>query len=243
MKNYREKGDYVCMKNLENMLTLSISYGSETDMDQYNIIGSLGKSVLENINREYNHPYWKKICKSSFEGKENNFDKKVPDELKRISLSLNIDPYLGKKGICDNIMYLSKADKELIKESAQKRQKIRMTAELGNLNDFTTDKLPNLMCRNRELLQNDPTNYIDVGMSYYKDEQGAIWCFTDDMYSTILETGTNPYNRTSLPNSFKTKLTNQIQVLKDLGLDPKTGYATNDVPRIFSTGVRQDNRE
>ena len=234
MKMYREKGDYVSMKNLENMLILSISYGSEIDMDQYNIIGSLGKSVLENINREYTHPYWKKICKSSFEGRENNFDKNIPDELKRISLSLNIDPYLGKRGICENINDLTKADKEMIKESAQKRQKIRMVAELGRLSDFTNDKIPNLICRNRELLQNDPTNYIDIGMSYYKDDQGAIWCFTDDMYSTILENGFNPYNRTSLPNSFKNKLTNNIQVLKDLGLDPKSGYATNEVSRIFS---------
>ena len=237
MKFYSTKKDFVSMKTLENMLVLAISYGSELDMEQYNLLGFTGKIVLENINKEYNQPYWRKICKSSFGGKEDNFDKNIPDNLKRTALSLNIDPYLGKKGICESISQLSKADKELIKETMQKRQKYRMTAALGNINDFMDETVPTLRCRNGNLLQNDVNSYIDIAISSYKDDQGAIWCFTDDNYSNILENGTNQYNGTKIPESFKNDIQNKIKILKDLGMEPKTGYAAADFPRLFSQSI------
>lgn len=221
MKSYKTNGRIIAMQELERMLLASIAVGVQLDQDQLNIISTLGQTTLDAVMKEYEVPYWRKICKSSH--------KVAPQPLRNLAMSLNIDPDMGHDAICDNISRLSKADKEALKEAARKRQQLRMASNLGMVNEFQNENIPVLVCRNKSLLQHDPNDYNDIDSIAYRDDQGAIWCFTSDSFASLLESGINPYNSTMLPQLFKDQLEYQISVLKKLGKTPS--------PTTFSSSI------
>jgi hypothetical protein len=231
MRDYKNTGKIVLVQELEKILLSSISVGTQLDMDQFNIISVMGKDILESVTREYEKPYWSKICKSS------NRDK-IPDPLRKLAISLNVDPTLSQNAVCESITALSKSDKEALKEAARKRQQLRMNANLGHINEFIGDKTPTLVCRNKSLLPHDPLDYNDIDIAYYRDQQGAVWCFGSDSFESLLETGINPYNSVELPESFKDELKYRILVLKRLGINStELGVYASKIPITFSESI------
>lgn len=234
MRAYRNLSRIIAVQELEHMLLTSISVGSQLDQDQLSIVSVMGPDILNAVNREYEQPYWRKICKSS------NSHSETPEPLRRLAISLNIDPSMSQSAICDNINKLSKADKEALKEASRKRQQTRMSGDLGYMNEFLNGKIPSLICRNKSLLPHDPFDYNDIDIAYYRDDQGAVWCFTSDNFAAILENGINPYNSTILPTSFKEQLQYQINVLKRLGIDANNGEIgiySSRIPILFSDSI------
>lgn len=234
MRAYRNMGRIIAVQELEKMLTSSISVGTQLDQDQLSIISIMGRDILDSVTKEYEQPYWRKICKSP------NPNGDTPEPLRRLAISLNIDPTMSQAAICESINTLSKSDKEALKEAARRRQQLRMAGDLGTMNEFLNGKVPNLVCRNKSLLQQDPFDYNDIDLAYYRDDQGAIWCFGSDSFATILESGVNPYNSTVLPNSFKEELRYRIDVLKRLGVDAsrgEIGVYTSKIPITFTKSI------
>lgn len=232
MREYRNANQTIALQELENMLLSSISLGSELDRDQLSIISTMGQDILEAVMKEYEQPYWRKICKSS------NHNIEIPESLRRLAISLNIDPSLSQTTICDKITTLSKADKEALKEAARRRQQLRMNSELGHVNDFLHDKIPNLVCRNKALLPQDPLDYNDLDLAYYRDEQGAVWCFGSDSFSSLLEDRVNPYNSTILPPYFIEELRYRIDALRRLGIyADEVGIYASKIPITFSSAL------
>jgi hypothetical protein len=234
MRGYRNLGRIIAVQELERMLLSSITVGAQLDQDQLSIVSVMGPDILNAVTHEYEQPYWRKICKSP------NPKGETPEPLRRLAISLNIDPSMSQSAICDNINTLSKADKEVLKDASRKRQQIRMAGDLGYMNEFLNGKIPNLVCRNKSLLPHDPFDYNDIDIAYYRDDQGAVWCFGSDSFATILESGVNPYNSTVLPTSFKEQLQYQINVLKRLGVDAsrgEIGIYTSRIPITFSRSI------
>lgn len=227
MRTYRNDSRLIAVQELERMLLSSVSIGTQLDQEQLNIISIMGADILAAVTKEYDQPYWRKICKSGTGD--------TPEQLRRLAMSLNIDPNMSQAAICESINTLSKSDKEELKEAAKRRQQTRMDSDLGKMNEFLNGKTPNLVCRNKALLPHDPSEYNDIDIAYYRDDQGAIWCFTSDNFAAILESGVNPYNSTILSPSFKEELQYQIAALKRLGLDV-TGGAIK-IPTTFSTAI------
>lgn len=234
MRAYRNMGRILAVQELERMLLSSIAVGTQLDQDQLSIISVMGQDVLEAVTREYEQPYWRKICRAP------NTSGATPEPLRRLAISLNIDPTMSKSAICESISNLSKADKEALKDAARRRQQIRLASNLGTMNEFLGGKIPNLVCRNKSLLPHDPFDYNDIDIAYYRDDQGAIWCFGSDAFQSILESGVNPYNSTLLPESFKQQLRYQIDVLKRLGVDAsrgEIGIYSSRIPITFSQSI------
>lgn len=231
MKKYRATGNVVVVNELQNMLISSISRGTQLDQDQLAIVSVMGQEILNSITKEYEQPYWRKICKNS------NTTEAVPapERLRRLAISLNLDPSMTKAGLCANISNLAKADKESLKQAARRRQQLRMAANVGSMNDFVGDQTPTIVCRNRQLMLNDPINYNDIDLAYYKDASGAVWCFTSDSFSSLLETGVNPYNMVKLPDSFKDQLRHQVEVLDRLGIN-NTIYSSR-IPNTYDKAI------
>ena len=232
MKGYRERGYILPVQELEKMLLSAIAVGTQLDQDQLAIVSVMGRDILTSINKEYEQPYWRKICISP--GGD------TPEPLRKLAISLNIDPTMSKSTICDNINNLSKADKDALKEAARRRQQLRLAADMGTINEFVGGKIPNLVCRNKALLQNDPLNYNDIDLAYYRDDQGAIWCFGSDSFASVLESGINPYNGTILPDSFKIQLADQINALKRLGINAdrgEIGIFNSKIPITFDKAI------
>lgn len=233
MKSYKSLNHILPFQELERMLILSISLGTQLDKDQLQLISFMGQDLLESVRKEYEQPYWRKICKGSD-------TIEVPESLRRLALSLNIDHTVGKKSVCDAIENLSKADKELLKEAARKRQQARISSDLSSTNEFLNEKVPVLSCRNKSLLSKDPFEYNDLDIAYYKDEQNLVWCFTSDTFENLKETGINPYNFSPLPESFKLQIDYQIKSLKSLGINAdkgEFGIYSSHTPLTFSESI------
>src|SRR5262249_21155172 len=99
-------------------------------------------------------------------------------------------------------------------------------------------KTANLVCRNKALLPNDPLDYNDIDLAYYRDDQGAVWCFASDTFDSLLENGVNPYNNTVLPNSFIEELRYRITILKRLGIDATAnGIYVSRIPTTFARSI------
>lgn len=231
MKAYRTAGRIIPFQELQKMLTLSLDSGIELDQDQYNIISGMGSDVLETINRSYQQPYWRKICTVK------NSVGDIPESLRQVAIALNIDHTLSKAAICETLIGLSKADKESLKEAARRRQELRMAGDLGTINEFLNGKTPQLVCRNRSTLRYDPMDYNDLDLAYYRDDQGAVWCFSSDSFASLLEAGVNPTNNTALPESFKDQLRQQIEALQKLGIDAgrgSVGIGSSGMPPTFA---------
>ena len=241
MKTYKTLGRIIAVQELEKMLLSSISIGTQLDQDQLAIISTMGQDILSSVMKEYEQPYWRKICKApDIPFNSNSKLPSVPEPLKRLAISLNIDPTMTKSSICENINNLSKADKEALKEAARKRQQLRINSEMGTMNEFLNDKVPNLVCRNKTLMQQNVLDYNDIDLAYYRDDQGAIWCFTSDLFASVLESGMNPYNSTLLPESFKQQLRYQIDVLKRLGINAnrgEIGIYSSRIPITFDKSI------
>lgn len=218
MRTHKTSGLIIVFKELEQMLSMAISLGVQLDKEQLNILSTLGRDVYDFIIKEYEQPYWKKICKIS------NSQVSPPEPLVRLALSLNIDPSSSLGSICNIINNLAKADKEVLKTAAKKRQQLRLSSQLGYVNEFINDKIPTLICRNKSLLTKDPFEYNDIHIAYYRDEQGAVWCFTSDNFADLIETGTNPYNGTLLPISFQEELKYRLSNLKRIGIDQESTF-------------------
>jgi len=232
MREYRKLDRIIAAQELERMLLESVDVGVQLDLDQLNIISIMGKDVLDTVNHKYEQPYWKKVCKTP--------SHTIPEVLKRLAVSLNIDPTMNQSAICESINTLSKSDKESLKDAARKRQQMRMASDLGNMNEFLGDKQPTFACRNRSSMTHDPLDYNDMDIAYYRDEQGVIWCFTSDTFANLIETGVNPYNSVILPESFLAQLKYQLDVLRKLGIDAihgEIGIYTSQIATTFSTAL------
>lgn len=234
IKNHKKTGKIIAAQELERMLLDAIDTGIQLDVDQMNIISTTSKDLLDSVNKRYEQPYWKKICKIQ------KSSKPIPEELKHLAISLNIDSTASHSLVCETISKLSKSDKESLKDAARKRQQLRMASEMGNMNEFLGEKAPLLVCRNTSTMSHNPLDYNDINIAYYRDDQGAIWCFTSDMFADLVESGTNPYSSAILPGSFKNQLVYQLEVLKKLGIDAsrgEVGIYTSQVPQTFSAAI------
>ena len=45
------------------------------------------------------------------------------------------------------------------------------------------------------------TEYNDIDIAYYKDDAGAVWCFTSDQFDRLRDNKTNPYTNNFLPEN------------------------------------------
>lgn len=215
MRMYKERGRVLALQELEKMLISSVNVGTQLDQDQLAIISTMGRDILDSLLKTYEQPYWRKVCKAPG-------STVVPEPLRRLAVSLNVDPTMSKAAICESLNNLSRADKEALKEAARRRQQLRISSDMGTMNEFLGGKMPNVVCVNKGLLPHDPLDYNDIDIAYYRDDQGAVWCFTSDTFASILESGLNPYNSTILPDSFKDELKYRIDALKRLGVNTTT---------------------
>lgn len=229
MSQSKEPQHILKFQELERMLIISISTGTSLDLDQRIMISTLGSDILQTVVKEYEQPYWRKICKVST---TNN----TASLLKQQALALNIDPTMSKKAICDKITDLSKLDKESVKEEARRRQSSKSQLDTGSVNEFIDKK--GSMCINKGSFSKDPFDYNDINLAYYRDEQGSLWCFGSEQFNNLLTTGLNPYNMTILPLSFKEQLKYKINILQDLGIDTQyTGISPSKIPQTFSEAI------
>ncbi len=211
MKVYRRDQDGLSYTQVREMLEASIIRGIQLDHEQFTLLTTIDSATADDISKKYQKPYWQKTC--SVTGAQ------ATDELKLLAFSLNIDPTSSKETICQNLAALSKADPSALKGAAIRRQMTRISSDVTSIEDFLTrPDLRKYLCRNRTLTDRNPYEYNDIDISYYKDDGGAVWCFTSDQFDRLRDNKTNPYTGERLSDMFMEGLSRQRNMVKRLGI-------------------------
>lgn len=208
-----QKGDSILVGEIQTMLQYALSRGSTMDLEQLAMVSTTNDALAQSILATYRQPLWRKVCAGPMTGP-------LPDRIKALSFSLNIDQSASKKQTCDELVKLSEADAATLKNAAILRQQARVGSQVSSVSDFVSGAVPAVTCQNKTVLQHDPFEYNDAAMSFYKDDQGAVWCFTSNMYESLLNTPINPHTRKPLPPSFQAQLRAHLDILRRLGISP-----------------------
>ena len=228
MARLKEIRFYLGYTQLDTMLINSIENGVKVDLRQLAYMKSIDTGSSNRLEQAYKNPYWKKTCSSGGPGSP------VPNDLKILALALNSPAALAgdstKADICSYITNMAKYDPDTLKAAAIKRQEIRVSAAATGTGDFIKDNylndnqteisanVPIRICRNRNILSEDPYGFSDAELAFYPDKKGIPWCFTSDMFKQLLSTKKNPINHEPLPDEFILELKNKDRLLDALGL-------------------------
>lgn len=219
MSVYRTKNYLLPFGSLREMMLNSIDIGIVLDKNQADMVSILGEEFKNEVEQRYQVPYWKKICKSTNE--------EVPENLKSLAFSLNIDSSLGRKAVCSNLDNIVSSDTKALKEANITRQQTKMSSELSSPKDYISGTPPELTCSNAALLNNNPFEYTDNNVAYYKDQQNKIWCFPSENFEYLLEKKVNPNTQVRLPDSFIEQVKYKSDILKKNGINVKRGEFNN----------------
>lgn len=215
----------IFVEELQTMLLYAVSRGINLDLDQMSLISTTNDDIAQMILNEYRQPYWRKICT----GPQNVEPTKALQSLSFALLGQNVGE-MTKAALCTQLHNLSQADPEALKHAAVERQRTRVSSIVASVQDFVGNK-PVVTCRNKTVMQTDPFAYNDAQMSFYADRQGAVWCFTSDMYEGLLSRPINPHTNQELPIPFQHQLRSQLELLKQLGI------STTAAPMSISEAV------
>lgn len=197
------------------MLKYVISKGVQIDREQFTFLNNFSSSYAEEIKRVNEHPLWAKTCSSSEVVP-------LPEMVKALAISLNIDASAPKKEVCMNLRNLNKKSsttesEDNIKRAAIKRQKNRATGELFGASDYTSGT-PDVYCKNMSNFENNPFDYGDASLAYYKDKNKNVWCFVASDYENILTNPVNPVTKEPLPAYFIQKIQKSMDIFKTAGV-------------------------
>jgi hypothetical protein len=229
LKQNFEMKDLIFVTELQTMLMYAISRGINLDTDQMTIVSVTDDNIAQMILNEYRKPYWRKVCN----GPQNVEPTKGLKALGFAILGSSVAD-MTKGTLCEQLQQLSQADPASLKQAAIDRQKSRVGSIVASVQDFVDNK-PTVTCRNKTILQNDPFTYNDAQMSFYADPQGAVWCFTSDMYEALLAKGINPHTNQPLPVPFVHQLRSQLELLKQLGISMISPLSVSDAIDTLST--------
>ena len=171
--------------------------------------------LLDSIREDYSKPLWKKLCRNKISNKK-NYNKK----LRQIAFNLNLDYGMTPEEICEKLETISNEDRVKYAEESIRKQEIRVEKEIiekGSANE--TDNLDALRCDPKTKILKDPYAYGDGHISFYVDKKTKkLWCFTSDLFDTLIKTKKNPYTNQELPESFLETIKTKNHVLQFLHL-------------------------
>jgi len=195
------------------MLKYVISKGIPLDEEQFNIIRNFSEEYVDEINELYSKPKWEKACAGS-----DNVP--LPEFVKTLAFSMNIDISLPKSEVCDSIRQIVSDNEEEVIDAAVTRHKDKAAAELRNINDYTKGK-NDVYCQNIPASDGNPFEYNDLALAYYTDKQDRTWCFIARDYDNLILNPVNPKTGEPLPRKLISKMRRSLETFEDLGIPPK----------------------
>ena len=206
--------DNILRDTYGKMISYAIKTGTHIDNRQLQMLALEGTvDLIEGIREDFRNPEWKKLCRKT-QVKSGLANKR----LRQIAFDLNIDFGLSSAEICSKLENISNIDRLTYFNTAIERQKERIARTLMEAGDVReSDSLERFRCNNRTTLINNPYAYNDGRVAFYTDK-GELWCFTSDLFDSLIATETNPYTKEKLPDSFLETIKSQVNILEFLSL-------------------------
>ena len=216
--------DQVLVDEYSLMFRNIIDYGAIIDKAQIAVISTISSDLANATLQIYSKPAWYKSCM----GINRSQDRQIPDSLRRLAVSLGIDVTASSETICNMFSSYDLNSAESLKNAAIVRQKARIGATVSTVSSFIEGTVPPVVCRNTTALGNDPMDYADATMAFYKDDKDQLWCYTSDMFPQLIKNKTNPTIQTRLPDTFIIQMEEQLRILKQMGVDSAPPISFSD---------------
>ena len=213
-----KNGDNVVVNKIFNMIYFEmikfvISKGVKLDKEQYELLSNFSIKYAIEIGEIYSKPLWIKSCSASD-------SVPLPEEVKNLSYSANIDITKSKSSVCSAISELTRQNPDTIVEAAISRQRQRMTVDVKSNIDYASGKTE-VMCKNFTPANGNPFEYNDTSLAYYTDSHKNTWCFVTSDFENILKNPYNPKTGEKLPAYFTERIQNSLNTFKSVGISPK----------------------
>jgi hypothetical protein len=284
MKQYIEKGqdkdfDRVYSEVYLSMLKSAIALGVPMDKYQFDFINKMGAKdsngdlVSDQIKETYKIPLWKKACTTSIKAK-------LPKTVKLYAASLGIGDETSKvdynplkkdfdfmeptkQEVCTNLAMMMVKSEDEIKKEAMDRLKRRIESTTPKVGDLVLGRYTPAECANTDQYNENPLEYNDATLAYYRDSKENLYCFPSTMYKDLIETRVNPYTNEPLPTDLLIKMDKTNLIFSTLGIDmdktvpvsvafkklkqddqinnERTDYAKETISMLFfSRGIRKE---
>lgn len=198
------------------MILESVRAGYRIDTDQNALISAMGDDeFFGKVQEAFGHPLWEKLCSNPVGN--------VPHKLRELAVSLGI-PNATKTEICTTASSL-----------ASQNDKSRILAEFRNKNVLHPQ------CNNRAMLPYDQDEYSDLEIVHYTDARGSNWCFTSDMYNSLVERQLNIFTLEPLTDDALFELKSKRDILVDMGLSLNPKPLDERLSSLWDTDVVEDN--
>jgi hypothetical protein len=232
--------DNILKDTYSKMISYAIKTGSHMDTRQYQML-SLEASVqlIEEIREDYRAPEWKKLCRKST--LKDGFTNK---RLRQIAFDLNIDFGLSSGEICGKLEKINEIDRVAYLNSAIERQKERIARSLLDAGEVTENTVERTRCNVKSTLIKNPYAYND-GKVAFVVEGGELYCFTSDLFESLIASKKNPYTGKTLSDSFIETLKSQVRILEFLGLKKSRDQNSIDetLQQVFDTTNEINNQK
>jgi len=234
--------DGILKKVYGEMISYAVKTGSHIDNNLLQLLSlEADVELIEKLRDDYYNPEWQKLCR-----KDTIKDGFANKRLRQIAFDFDIDYGLTTKEICGKLEQINEMDRMTYFKSKVARQEQRIMKGVEETGKVPQNAdLDRLRCNPKTLLVNNPYAYNDGRVHFYVDNNGEVWCFTSDLFDTLLETGKNPYTGFDLPDTFIETIRSQVRILEFLDLKkPKDQKSIDDTMKeVFDTKNQINNLE
>jgi hypothetical protein len=185
---YQNSAGMVSKMLYRDIISEMIRTGHTLTLDQLYLI----KEEEEYFRGLYEIEKWRKLASKP----EHNFN-----ELRKIAFELNLD-------YNSDVSHLIQSFERIDQNSADDILKMLKERQCKRLRDSLALGQPDCECPD--------TAYADARVVFYM-ENGRVYSFNSDLYSSLLQSGLNPYTRQALPINVIEQIRSNLSILKTTG--------------------------
>lgn len=208
--------DYL-VDQCESMFLELIKRGYQIDLYYLNEIGSINPQFRIKIMDEYSRPLLNKVCNYRSDGY-------IPDEMKEAAIYFGIPEGTSKENFCNAVEHITSADLDAIIAGNREKNSHAIGSRLNFLTDYVNTRSSG-SCDNLVDFNDNPLDYPNDLLAYYKDNNGKTWCFLSKDFESLIHSEINPSTKGRLPIEFINRLKHQTDQLNFFGIplsEPKT---------------------
>ena len=242
-QEFRKNKNGVALTAISDMLDESVRMGIRIDPYQYHFLLQIDPTTTDRILKEYQEPYWQKICRIEMKLPSQNNDSGDAvhsDELTEMAFNLGLPIDSDRKSLCRELNQISIDNPNKLEQAAIRRQVNRIAADVSIPEEYLkgTDQ-KGLLCRNRaldKLKGKNPYAYNDLDLAFYRSRDGAVWCYTSDEFPDLLADQINPITREKLPTKLLTEMKHKQNQTAAMGISPRDPA---NLPLTYREGLRK----
>ncbi len=241
-KEFRENRNGVALTAIGDILDESVKMGIQIDPYQYHFLLQIDPSASHRILKEYQEPYWQKICRIEMKLPVSVDERNTIkiDELTEMAFNLGLPMDSDRKSLCRELSQISIDNPSKLENAAIRRQVNRVAADVSIPEEYLKGvDQKGLLCRNRaldKLKGKNPYAYNDIDLAFYRSRDGAVWCYTSDEFSDLLSDQVNPITREKLPSKLLTEMKHKQNQTAAMGISPRDPA---NLPLTYREGLQK----